>query len=211
MKPIAAAEPDHNAVNKLFLNAHFLVSAPNQKGLLPDHGSEVAFCGRSNAGKSSAINALVQRRRLAHTSRTPGHTQLINFFGLDEQATKRLVDLPGYGYAKVPISVQKNWRRLLEGYFSLRESLAGLILLVDSRRGLKPADLEFLSWIQPRRLPILILMTKADKLNRNAQKQALLLARKQTHGIEIQLFSSLTGLGVEQTRRKIGSWLRQKS
>ncbi|MEE8154301.1 MAG: ribosome biogenesis GTP-binding protein YihA/YsxC, partial [Phycisphaerales bacterium] len=151
------------------LSPDFLKSAQKATQFPADTGREVAFAGRSNSGKSSAINAITARRSLARTSKTPGRTQLINFFEIDE--TCRLVDLPGYGYAKVPEAVRQRWRVLLEAYFQERRSLTGLFITVDARRGLNDLDQVMLSWSRAAEVPVAVLLTKADKLSRQAGRQ----------------------------------------
>src|SRR5690349_142388 len=143
-----------------FPNVSFLLSAWQPHQFPPDQGAEVAFAGRSNAGKSSALNAIVGRKDLARTSKTPGRTQLINFFALDE--TRRLADLPGYGYAKVPEQMKQHWRELLSRYVEARESLAGLVIVMDARRPLTDFDQQMLGWTQANGLPTHLLLTKAD-------------------------------------------------
>jgi GTP-binding protein len=176
----------------------------------------VAFCGRSNAGKSSAINALTGQRKLARTSKTPGRTQLINFFGLSDEPTtsgqggheRRLVDLPGYGYAKVPIAVKSHWHDHLDDYLRNRQCLRGLILLMDIRHPLKEFDEMLIQWSQEANIPLHILLTKADKLKRGAQNSALFKTRDQLpEGVTIQLFSSSNGLGLEEFKRLLSTWL----
>lgn len=188
--------------------ARFLTSAAEITQLPPDIGSEVAFAGRSNAGKSTAINCLTQQKQLAKASKTPGRTQLINFFSLDE--THRLVDLPGYGFAKVPKAIKENWQQTMGRYLETRESLAGLILLMDIRHPLKPDDCDMLDWARASALPTLILLTKADKLSRNQQMQTLAEVKKHplAFGAMIQTFSAMTGLGVKETQKAIQSLLQ---
>ena len=144
--------------------AKFVTSAAEARQLAPDTGREIAFAGRSNSGKSSAINAIIERVGLARVSRTPGRTQLINFFELAPQ--RRLVDLPGYGFAKVPEKVRARWLELMEHYFNVRESLVGLVLIVDSRRGLGAQDAAMLEWVLARDRRAHVLLSKSDKLNR---------------------------------------------
>jgi GTP-binding protein len=193
-----------------FQAIRFLTSVPYGVRPPPDRGREVAFAGRSNSGKSSAINALTGRRGLARASRTPGRTQAINFFELDGE--RRLVDLPGYGYARVPEAMQRQWRPLIEGYLGHRHSLKGIMLTVDCRR--EPTELEalLLDWAQASALPLRILLSKADKLGRGTAAQALrrwreLLAERGGGEVEAQLFSSLTGAGVEEARLALLAWL----
>lgn len=194
---------------QLFKQAEFILSASKLKECPPDVGAEVAFAGRSNAGKSSAINALTSNNKLARTSKTPGRTQLINFFAMDEQW--RLVDLPGHGYAKVPISIRDHWQKHLDKYLRGRKTLCGLVLLMDVRHPLQPFDQALLDWATGVELPVHILLTKADKLKFGPAKSTLLqvqqaLADKQ--GITIQLFSALKNKGVDDAKRRIISLLQ---
>lgn len=195
----------------LFTRATFLVSAPTLKACPPDRGAEVAFAGRSNAGKSSAINTLAGNSKLARTSKTPGRTQLINFFALNDH--QRIVDLPGYGYAKVPRAMKEEWDRNLATYLQKRRSLRGLILLMDIRHPLQAFDRQMLDWAERGDMPVHILLTKADKLGRGQQKNALLAARKivrqhhPEHGITLQTFSSLKKEGVEELQNVLNEWL----
>jgi len=191
-----------------FNQARFLVSAADTRGCPPDTGHEVAFVGRSNAGKSSAINKLCSRRALARTSSTPGRTRLLNFFALDEEAARRLVDLPGYGYAKAPKTEQARWAELIERYLATRASLAGLVLLADSRHALKPADEQLLGWARASELDTLVLLTKVDKLGRNAQSRATAAVRSRLpSNAEAVAFSAVTGLGLEPARDWIAARL----
>jgi len=177
--------------------ARFLTSAHNPSQFVADEGVEVAFAGRSNAGKSSAINALVNRRNFAKTSKTPGRTQLINFFGLRDG--QRLVDLPGYGYARVAASKQEHWRALMQEYFATRASLAGIFVMVDIRRELTDFDWMMVDWGLQIGSPVHILLTKADKLKRGPAKATLLKVRKELGDqATVQLFSSLKKDGVEE-------------
>ncbi|HYW76439.1 MAG TPA: ribosome biogenesis GTP-binding protein YihA/YsxC [Gammaproteobacteria bacterium] len=191
-----------------FNQARFLTSAAAMRGLPPDQGSEVAFVGRSNAGKSSAINRLCARRNLARTSSTPGRTRLLNFFALDEDAFIRLVDLPGYGYAKAPKTEQAKWAKLIEAYLAERRSLTGLVLLADSRLPLKPTDEQLLDWSRASELPTLVLLTKADKLSRNEQSRAVANARSRLPtNAEPLAFSAVSGLGLDTAQAWIASHL----
>lgn len=173
-------------------------------------GAEIAFAGRSNAGKSSAINTLVGHTRLAFVSKTPGRTQLINIFRMNNGAA--LVDLPGYGYAKVPEAIRKQWVRLLEEYLTQRDSLIGLILIMDSRHPLTPLDQQMLGWFAPSGRPIHVLLTKSDKLTRGPAMQTLAKVRKELAAwgdqITVQLFSSLKKSGVEEVEAVVGGWLK---
>lgn len=193
----------------IFRNAQFEISIAKPSGLPPPVGAEIAFAGRSNAGKSSAINTIAGHTRLAFVSKTPGRTQLINFFRLNCGAA--LVDLPGYGYAKVPESVRRQWQGLLENYLSRRENLVGLVLIMDSRHPLKPLDLQMIGWYAPSGRPIHILLTKSDKLSRNQASAALALVRRELAGmgeqVTVQLFSSLSKTGTEQVESTVARWL----
>nr|MBL8455083.1 YihA family ribosome biogenesis GTP-binding protein [Zoogloeaceae bacterium] len=193
----------------IFRNAQFEISIAKPSGLPPPVGAEIAFAGRSNAGKSSAINTIAGHTRLAFVSKTPGRTQLINFFRLNCGAA--LVDLPGYGYAKVPESVRRQWQGLLESYLSRRENLVGLVLIMDSRHPLKPLDLQMIGWYAPSGRPIHILLTKSDKLSRNQASAALALVRRELAGmgeqVTVQLFSSLSKTGTEEVESTVARWL----
>ncbi len=201
-------------MNPLYRGAKFLLSAHQLRQLPADEGLEVAFAGRSNAGKSSALNTVTGNRSLARTSKTPGRTQQINLFRLDD--SRRLVDLPGYGYAKVPERIKRHWQYTLERYLQTRASLRGLVLVMDVRHPLKEFDRQMLLWCQRVGMPVHILLTKADKLKRGAALQAL-------RGVEghlrelampqagVQLFSSLKGFGVEEVQRRLDQWLEVPS
>jgi GTP-binding protein len=179
--------------------ASFLTSANQPTQFVPDEGAEVAFSGRSNAGKSSAINTIVNQRNFARTSKSPGRTQLVNFFSLGE--SKRLVDLPGYGYARVPQSVQRHWRTLMGAYFEERNSLAGLFAIVDIRREFTDFDWQMIDWANEINCPIHVLLTKSDKLKRGAAANTLLKLRKELQNkATIQLFSALKRTGEEEAR-----------
>ncbi len=194
-----------------FAQASFTQSAPSIRQCPPDSGAEVAFAGRSNAGKSSAINALTGNHKLARTSKTPGRTQLLNFFELSEQ--QRLVDLPGYGYAKVPLKMKQQWQRNLSEYLRERQCLRGLILLMDSRHPMQEFDAMMLNWAAEAEMPVHILLTKADKLKKGPANATLLSLRKhlQEAGIDqlvsVQLFSSLKKTGIDQLMTRLNSWL----
>lgn len=187
-------------------DAEFLTSANQRSQFLADDGREVAFAGRSNAGKSSAINAILGRRGLARTSKTPGRTQLVNFFGLGGEL--RITDLPGYGYAKVPETVRRHWGQLMDDYFHHRESLAGLFIVMDARRPLTDFDLAMLEWARTAGCPAHLLLTKADKLSRGAGAAALLGVRKKVgDAATAQLFSALKNTGVEEARGVLDGFL----
>jgi GTP-binding protein len=195
-----AERPDYRA-------ATFILSAAKVSQCPADEGVEVAFAGRSNAGKSSAINIICDHRKLARSSKTPGRTQQINFFALG--ASQRLVDLPGYGYAKVPIEMRKQWGRLVESYLQKRKSLAGIVLLMDVRHPLKDQDCALIEWIAPLGIPLHVLLTKADKLSRGPAKATLLAVRKDLAWLptaSAQLFSALSGEGVDEARALLDRW-----
>lgn len=206
-------EPESAPARPSYRRAEFLTSAAKVNQCPEDRGWEVAFAGRSNAGKSSAINSLTGNRKLARTSRTPGRTQLINFFIVGEQ--QRIVDLPGYGYAKVPQKIKDAWNRQLEAYLRERQSLRGLILLTDVRRPLQAFDQQMLGWAQQAAMPVHLLLTKSDKLSRGAAKQALLQASaKVAHLGELvscQLFSALKHQGHEELIAVLDRWLTDAS
>jgi GTP-binding protein len=207
---VPAAEPDQrDPALQLLARARFLTSVAELVQLPPDTGFEVAFAGRSNAGKSSALNALVRRKDLAFASKTPGRTQLINYFSLDDE--RRLVDLPGYGYAAAPGRVRTGWQNLVGGYLGQRASLAGLVLLMDVRHPLTPLDRQLLEWFAPRCLPVHVLLTKADKLTRAEAKRTLATVEatlaQTPPSATVQLFSSLAKTGIVEAARKIASWL----
>ena len=188
------------------LNAGFLTSARDPRQFPADSGREVAVVGRSNSGKSTAINALVGRRGLARTGKTPGRTQLVNFFQVGED--RRLVDLPGYGYAKVPDAVRKHWRHLLEAYFRRRQSLVGLLVTVDIRRGLKELDWVMLEWARASGVPAAVLLTKADKLSRGAARtRHLQVSGELPDSVRALPFSAPKRLGVVEARQRLTGWL----
>ena len=193
----------------LFQSATFHISAHHLRDLPPASGIEVAFAGRSNAGKSSALNTLANHNRLAYVSKQPGRTQLINFFTLGND--RHLVDLPGYGYAKAPEAMRAHWQSVLSRYLSERTSLAGLVLVMDSRHPLTPLDRQMLDLFCPSGKPVHVLLTKSDKLSRNEANQTLMKVRKELESIwgncTVQLFSSLKKQGVEEAEKIIGAWL----
>ena len=187
--------------------ANFLSSAHRVDQFVEDVGAEVAFAGRSNSGKSSAINAILNRRNLARTAKIPGRTQLINFFSVRQG--QRLVDLPGYGYARVSKQLQRHWQQLLDGYFDRRHSLAGLFIVVDSRRALGNFDWRMLDWAGRIGFPAHVLLTKADKLNREESAAALTNARRELRDeASAQLFSATKILGVDKARARLEEFLR---
>ncbi|CAM4414562.1 MAG: putative GTP-binding protein EngB [Legionella sp.] len=192
-----------------YAKAVFLKSAARVTHLPDDTGYEVAFAGRSNAGKSSALNCLTGIKGLARTSKTPGRTQLINLFSLDDE--RRLVDLPGYGYAKVALQIKMEWQKHLAHYLDVRQSLRGLVLLMDVRHPLKDLDQMMIDWALNRELPVHILLTKADKLSRSDVKNTVLKVRKHyelaSHLISVQAFSSLKKEGVDELILLLNQWL----
>jgi GTP-binding protein len=194
-----------------YQRAIFLKSAPNLQHCLPDEGKEVAFVGRSNAGKSSCLNAITHQVGLAKVSKTPGRTQLINFFGLNEDISRRLVDLPGYGFAQVPIPLKEEWGRSMGKYLESRKSLMGLILLMDIRHPFMPLDDQLLQWAVRVDRPVHILLTKADKLAFGQQKNTLLSVRKQltNYGgqLSVQTFSALKKTGLTDVWQQLDTWL----
>lgn len=197
-------------MHPIYHQAHFVKSASDAGQLPADEGREVAFAGRSNAGKSSALNALCGQKALARTSNTPGRTQLINVFGLPEG--RRLIDLPGYGYAKVPEAVRRTWGGMIERYLEGRESLAGLVLVMDLRHPLTDHDRQLLLWAAHRGLPVHALLTKADKLKRGPAMNTLLKVRRDLREagwttVTVQLFSALNRSGLEEAWTQLDAWL----
>jgi len=194
--------------NSYYQKATFLTSAAQMTQLPHDEGMEVAFVGRSNAGKSSALNVLTGQKQLARTSKTPGRTQLINFFALDE--LRRLVDLPGHGYAKVTGAMKKEWQRLIDSYLRDRHCLKGLVLLMDIRHPLQPFESDILAWAVEVGLPVHILLTKADKLSRGQASSALLSLKRKLNPyaslISIQLFSAIKHIGIDDLAQQLNSW-----
>jgi GTP-binding protein len=195
----------------LFRHAQFEISVADPMTLPQAGGAEIAFAGRSNAGKSSAINTLAVHTRLAYVSKTPGRTQLINLFRLRNGTA--LVDLPGYGYAEVPIEVRQTWQRLLEHYLTRRQALAGLVLIMDARRPFTELDRQMIGWFGATGKPIHCLLTKSDKLTRQEQAKTLAAARRLASAdfpqvpITLQLFSSLKKTGLEEVEQVVEKWL----
>jgi GTP-binding protein len=187
-------------MNPVYHQAKFINSSPHLKDTPPDQGLEVAFAGRSNAGKSSAINTLTRQNALARISKTPGRTQMLNFFAIDER--QRFVDLPGYGYARVPLEVKKKWHELMETYLTSRKSLCAIVLVMDVRHPLTEFDWQMVEWCEHTGLPLHVLLTKADKLNYGAAKNTLLQVQKELKSasfpMTIQLFSSLKKTGIDE-------------
>lgn len=193
-----------------FTKAKFLTSAPSLSHLDSFEGIEVAFAGRSNAGKSSALNTLTRQKTLARTSKTPGRTQLINLFELDEQ--RRLVDLPGYGYAKVPLEMKLKWQKHLGEYLEKRDCLRGLVVLMDIRHPLKDLDQNLIRWAVDADLPVLILLTKADKLKSGKRKAQTLMVREASMAfcgnVTVHAFSSLNGIGLGELEKVLFDWFQ---
>ena len=198
-----SSAPEHQD----YRNATFILSAAKLGQCPADVGVEVAFAGRSNAGKSSAINAICDHNKLARASKTPGRTQQINFFALAED--KRLVDLPGYGFARVPLEIRLQWTKLVENYLGKRRSLAGIVLLMDVRHPLKDQDRDLIGWAAALGIPLHVLLTKADKLSRGPGKSTLLAVRRELASIPattVQLFSALSGEGIDEARTVLDRW-----
>ncbi|HSR65105.1 MAG TPA: ribosome biogenesis GTP-binding protein YihA/YsxC [Xanthomonadaceae bacterium] len=192
--------------------ARYLLAAHTARQLPPDGGAEVAFAGRSNAGKSSALNALCQQNALARVSKTPGRTQQLVFFEVPPHTDKYLVDLPGYGYAKVPQDLQAHWQAFLDGYFGSRMALRGLVVVMDIRHPLKDYDRQMLAYAVQRGLPAHALLTKADKLGRGQQAQALQAVRRELSNaygdtVGVQAFSGESKQGVDEARAVVAGWL----
>lgn len=187
---------------------HFVTSAPDITHLPADEGIEVAFAGRSNAGKSSALNTLTNQKSLARTSKTPGRTQLINLFRVEDKL--HLVDLPGYGYAEVPEEMKRKWQRALGEYLQKRNCIKGLVVLMDIRHPLKELDQQMVQWAVDVELPVLILLTKADKLASGARKAQLNMVREAIlpfqGDIQVEVFSSLKKIGIDKLRIKLDEW-----
>lgn len=190
---------------------HFVMSAPDIRHLPSDEGIEVAFAGRSNAGKSSALNTLTQQKSLARISKTPGRTQLINLFEVEPGI--RLVDLPGYGYAQVPEEMKRKWQRSLGEYLQMRNSLKGLVVLMDIRHPLKDLDQQMIQWAVDVGTPVMLLLTKADKLASGARQAQVKMVReavKEFMGdIQVEAFSSPKKMGVDKLNDKLNTWFNE--
>ena len=199
---------DQAGNNRYYRQAHFLISA-GKANQFPHGGNEVAFAGRSNAGKSSAINTLCDNKSLARTSKTPGRTRLVNFFETDED--HRLVDLPGYGFAKVPVAMKNEWQKLMTQYLSEQQALKGLVVIMDIRHPLNDYDWQMLEWCDHYQLPAHVLLTKADKIKRGAQQNSKLKTQKllKDAGIKasVQTFSALKKTGLDELVIKLDAWL----
>ncbi|KES15829.1 putative GTPase [Gilliamella apis SCGC AB-598-P17] len=195
-----------------YAKTHFILSAPDITHLPIDTGVEIAFAGRSNAGKSSALNTLTNQKALARTSKTPGRTQLINLFEVEEKC--RLVDLPGYGYAQVPEAIKRKWQKSLGEYLQKRESLKGLIVLMDIRHPLKDLDQQMIEWAVSVNIPVMLLLTKADKLASGAQKKQVNMVKEAIlpfqGDITVAPFSSPKRVGLEALKQKLDEWFSQQ-
>ncbi len=205
---MTAAAPARNPLAQ----ADYLLAAHTARQLPADGGHEVAFAGRSNAGKSSALNAICGQKALARVSKTPGRTQQLVYFQVPPQTDRYLVDLPGYGYAKVPQELQQHWQAFIQSYFETRQALRGLVVVMDIRHPLKDYDLQMLGYAVQRDLPAHALLTKADKLSRGAAANALQAVRRELQqrfgaSVGVQTFSAPSRQGVEQARAVIGGWL----
>nr|WP_216620361.1 ribosome biogenesis GTP-binding protein YihA/YsxC [Vibrio coralliilyticus] len=191
-----------------YQNTHFITSAPDIRHMPEDEGIEVAFAGRSNAGKSSSLNRLTNQRSLAKTSKTPGRTQLINLFKVTDGC--HIVDLPGYGFAQVPLEMKKKWQKSLGEYLQKRQSLKGLVVLMDIRHPMKDLDQQLIFWAVDSGIPVQVLLTKADKLKSGARKAQVLKIKKDSAGfggdVSVAAFSSLKGIGVDVLRNKLDEW-----
>lgn len=204
--------------NPAYRRIEFLLSVADFRQLPPDAGFEVAFCGRSNVGKSSAVNAITGVNGLARVSKTPGRTQQLNFFRLDDE--RRLVDLPGYGFARVPPEVKRRWEQLLERYLRSRRSLRGVILLMDIRHPLTDFDRQMLTWCRLAAMPVHLLLTKSDKLGRGAINAALTTVRASLRAdfgldaaaeageLSLQAFSAAKQTGIEEVHKVLDRWLQ---
>ncbi len=200
-------------MSAFYRQASFLQSASTMDTLPPELGFEVAFAGRSNAGKSSTLNRLCEQKSLARTSKTPGRTQLINFFSLPDD--KFLVDLPGYGFAKVPERVKREWQRFIESYLTNRAPLRGLVIVMDIRRPMLEYDLNMLAWTNTRDLPVHVVLNKSDKLKHGQAKTMLLTTQKQLKEINpqytAQIYSALKGVGVRDLEKQLNGWLNPET
>jgi GTP-binding protein len=196
-----------------YQKAYFLLSVADVKQLPPDQGIEVALVGRSNAGKSSVLNRITRSKNLARVSKTPGRTQMINIFVLDDE--RRIADLPGYGYAKVPLAAKHKWQKLVDSYIRTRESLKGLILVMDIRHIFKELDRQLLAYCDERDLPVHILFNKADKLSKGTVANMLPTIKNELaeyrNLITFQIFSALKGTGVKELHELLDEWYQPRS
>ena len=195
----------------MFLKINFDRSCPGEQFFPDDEGIELAICGRSNSGKSSVLNMLANQKKLAKTSNTPGRTQSINFFNINQDSSKKLVDLPGYGYAKASKKMQKEWGQQITKYMASRRSLRGIILIMDVRHSLQESDLNFIAWCEQYNLPMQILLNKSDKLSKNKASQELMKCTEKTaHNLLLDrpmLLSAKTASGAEELSKKILDWM----
>lgn len=193
-----------------YQKAYFLLSAADVKQLPPDQGIEIAIVGRSNAGKSSILNCITHNKSLARVSKTPGRTQLINLFVLDDK--RRLIDLPGYGYAKVPLAAKEAWQKTVDAYIRMRKSLQGLLLVMDIRHPLKELDIQLLEYCEHYQLPVHILLNKADKLSKGAALKTMHQVQSALTGyrnsVTFQIFSALKGTGVKELLSQLDKWYK---
>ena len=198
----------------MFLKINFDRSCPTEQFFPDDEGVELAICGRSNSGKSSVLNMLANQKKLAKTSNTPGRTQSINFFYVNEDSSKKLVDLPGYGYAKASKKMQKEWGQQITKYMASRKSLRGIILIMDVRHPLQESDLNFIAWCEQYNLPMQILLNKSDKLSKNKASQELMKCVEKTADNLLldrpMLLSAKTASGAEELSKKILGWMEIK-
>ena len=198
----------------MFLKINFHRSCPTEQFFPVDEGVELAICGRSNSGKSSVLNMLANQKKLAKTSNTPGRTQSINFFYVNEDSSKKLVDLPGYGYAKASKKMQKEWGQQITKYMASRKSLRGIILIMDVRHPMQESDLNFIAWCEQYNLPMQILLNKSDKLSKNKASQELLkCVEKTAHNLLLDrpmLLSAKTASGAKELSKKILDWMEIK-
>ena len=198
----------------MFLKINFDRSCPTEQFFPDDEGVELAICGRSNSGKSSVLNMLANQKKLAKTSNTPGRTQSINFFNVNDDPSKKLVDLPGYGYAKASKKMQKEWGQQITKYMASRKSLRGIILIMDVRHPLQESDLNFIAWCEQYNLPMQILLNKSDKLSKNKASQELMkCVEKTAHNLLLDspmLLSAKTASGAEELSKKILDWMEIK-
>ena len=198
----------------MFLKINFDRSCPAEQFFPDDEGVELAICGRSNSGKSSVLNMLANQKKLAKTSNTPGRTQSINFFNVNDDPSKKLVDLPGYGYAKASKKMQKEWGQQITKYMASRKSLKGIILIMDVRHPLQESDLNFIAWCEEYDLPMQILLNKSDKLSKNKAYQELMKCiENTTHNLLLDspmLLSAKTASGAEELSKKILDWMEIK-
>jgi len=204
--------PEAQKLPEILREPEFLLGAAEVQQFPNDKKIEIAFAGRSNVGKSSAINAITNRRKLARTSKTPGRTQQINFFSLGDEA--RLVDLPGYGFAQVPLKVKEKWQKTIHQYLAERENLLILVLLMDIRHPLTDLDQQIIQWASDSELPTQILLTKADKYKQGRLKATVLQVEKELSSIPgnfaVEPFSSLNYLGVNKIRQQMAEWVSSK-